>query len=187
MCRVCLALVLTLLVGCTQESRIETEHEQEIKTDTNFAHLPLILAGIPKSSDISLYEGLPSEFWEPELLERELSQKKTHKLHGYRFYEELITIEGADAEQLTALLSSKKAFRAYEKTKRCGGFYPEYCVEWKKGQTATQCLICLECGDVKMFGANNELHCDFSVDAQQKLKQLLGHYQKNRPVTKSSP
>ena len=169
------------------ESRIETEYEQDIKTNTNFAHLPLILAGIPKSSDISLYEGLPSEFWEPELLERELKEKKTIKLHGYRFYEELITMDGTDAEHLTALFSSKNAFKAFVKTKRCGGFYPGYCVEWSKAETTTQCLICLECGDVKMFGANSELHCDFSVDAHQKLKQLLGHYQKNRPVTKSSP
>ena len=116
MCRVCLALVLTLFVGCAPESRIETEYEQDIKTDTNFAHLPLILAGIPKSSDISLYEGLPSEFWEPELLERELKEKKTIKLHGYRFYEELITMDGTDAEHLTALFSSKNAFKAFVKS-----------------------------------------------------------------------
>ena len=83
MCRVCLALVLTLFVGCALESRIETEYEQDIKTNTNFAHLPLILAGIPKSSDISLYEGLPSEFWEPELLDCLTKKRSNFMVTGF--------------------------------------------------------------------------------------------------------
>ena len=53
-----------------------------------------------------LYEGLPSEFWEPELREQELNQAKTIKLHGYPFYEEPIALKGTDAEPIDALFSS---------------------------------------------------------------------------------
>ena len=82
-----LILAATLFAGCSQASRVEVEYEQPLKTETNFANLPKVLAGIPKSGDLMLYEGLPSEFWEPELREQELNQKKTIKLHAYPFYE----------------------------------------------------------------------------------------------------
>ena len=44
----------------------------------------------------------------------------------------------------------------------------------------TQALICLECREVKMFGPKGELHCDLSIEAGQRLAQLLSPYQKNR-------
>ena len=133
-----------------------------------------------------LHEGLPSEFWEPELREQELNQKKTSKLHGYPFYEESIALKATDAERLTTLFSSRKSFKRYEANKRCSGFNPEYCVEWKAGEAVTQALICLECREIKMFGPTGELHCDLSIEAEQGLSQLLSQYQKNRPTTKAT-
>ncbi len=178
-----LILAASLFAGCSQAPRVEVEYEQPQKTDANFANLPLVLAGIPKTRDMILHEGLPSEFWEPELRERELIQKETIKLHGYPFYDEPIALSGTDAEQLTALLSSKKSFKRYNDNKGCSGYYPEYCVEWKAGEAVTQALICLECREIKMFGPNCELHCDLSNEAEQRLTHLLSPYQKYRPTT----
>jgi hypothetical protein len=142
-----LILAATLFAGCSQAFRVEVEYEQPLKTETSFANLPKVLAGIPKSGDPVLYEGLPGEFWEPELRERELEQKKTVKLHGYLFYEEPIALRGTDAERLTALFSAQKSFKRYDGNKRCSGYYPEYGVEWKAkaGEAVTRALICLEC------------------------------------------
>jgi hypothetical protein len=181
-----LLLVATLFAGCSQPSPVGREYEQPLKTDTNFAHLTLVLAGIPKSGDISLHEGLPSEFWEPELREQELNRAKTIAIHGHRFYEEPLTVQGKDADPFTALFSSRKSLQRYNANKRCGGYAPDYMVEWKAGEAVTQVLISLECGEVKMFGPKGELHCDLSPEAQQRLGPLLRPYQKNRPSSKST-
>jgi hypothetical protein len=181
-----LILAASLFAGCSPASRVEVEYEQPQKTDANFANLDRVLAGIPKSGDTLLHEGLPSEFWEPELRERELNQKAILKLHGCAFYAEPIALDGTDAERLTALFSSKKSFRRYDGKKSCSGYYPEYCVEWKAGEAVTQALICLECREIKIFGPPGELHCDLSIEAEQGLSQLLSQYQKNRPTTKAT-
>jgi hypothetical protein len=181
-----LILAASLFAGCSQASRVEVEYEQPQKTDTNFANLPLVLAGIAKSRDVMLHEGLPSEFWEPELRERELNQKKTIKLHGYPFYDEPIALKGTDAEHLSALFSAKKSFKRYVENKRCSGYHPEYCLDWNAGEAVTQALICLECGEVKLFGPKYELHCDLSNEAEKVVTELLSPYQKNRPITKAT-
>ena len=182
-----LLLAATLLVGCTKGARVEVEAEQPPATDTHFENLPRVLAAIPRAGEVLLYEGLPGDFWEPQLRERELKRKKTIKLHGYPFYEELLALEGTDAAQFTALFSAPDSFRPYRGVKPCGDFHPDYCMEWKTGAGATRALICLECGEVKMYGPQSELYCDMSREAAQRLKQLLDRYQKNRPEKKSSP
>jgi hypothetical protein len=181
-----LILTASLFVGCSTAPRVEVEYEQPQKTDANFANLTRVLAGIPKSRNTILHEGLPSEFWEPELRERELNKKETIKLHGCPFYAEPVSLKGTDAERLTALFSSTKSFKNYDGKKSCSGYYPEYCVEWKGDEAVTQALICLECREIKMFGPTCELHCDLSIEAAQGLSQLLSPYQKNRPTTKAT-
>jgi hypothetical protein len=181
-----LILSASLFAACSPAPRVEVEYELPQKTDANFANLARVLAGIPKAREMILREGLPSEFWEPELRERELSQKETIKLHGCLFYAEPIALRGTDGEQLTALFSSTKSFKNYDGNKSCTGFYPEYCIEWKGDEAVTQVLICLECSEIKIFGPTCELHCDLSIEAQQGLSQLLSPYQKNRPKTNAT-
>ena len=88
----------------------------------------------------------------------------------------------SDAEQFTALFSAKGSFKRYRGQKACGGYHPDYCVEWKQGEAATRALICLECLEVKFFGPRSDLYCDLSPEAGQRLAQWLGPYQKNRPA-----
>jgi hypothetical protein len=171
-----LVLSLALLAGCSQTTHVEVPYEPPIKTDTDFANLPRILAAIPKSASITLYRGLPSEFWEPELRAQELSRAKTIRLHGYPFYEESIPIPEADAGRLTALFSSKATFRRHDEKKRCGGYSPVYGVEWKAGEDGIRALISLECAEVKMFVPKCELYCDLTPEAKQSLESLLGRW-----------
>jgi hypothetical protein len=174
-----LVLPLALIAGCSQASHIEVPYEPPIKTDTSFANLPLILAAIPRSADVRLYRGLPSEFWEPELRAQELNRSKTIRLHGYPFYDEPIPIQEADAGRLTTLLSSEATFRRHDGKKRCGGYSPEYGVEWKAGADSTRALICLECLEVKLFDAKHELYCDLNPEVRQSLESSLSRYRRH--------
>ena len=172
-----------LLAGCTQAPRRPNyRNEPPKQVSTDFGRLQAVLEGIRESGEVVLYEGLPSEFWEPQLREQELSRKKTIRLHGYPFYDERLALRGADVERFTALFSAKGSFRRYRGAKECGGYHPDYCIEWKAGDAATRILICLECGEVKIFGPRSELHCDLSPESGQRLVQWLGPYRKNRPA-----
>lgn len=170
------------LVGCKQEVQVAFDLTPPPPIETNFDRLPTVLAGIPKSGSALLYEGLPSDFWEPQLLEQELARKKTIRLHGYPFYEERLAWQGTDEEQLTALLSASASFAKYTDGKKGGGFHANYCLEWKSGEETTHAIICLEIGEVKLYGPKSQLHCDLSLEAARKVRQLLSNYRKNCPV-----
>jgi hypothetical protein len=177
-----LILGAALLAGCTRAPIAEIPHEKPAQVSTDLVRLKLILDGISASKEVMLYEGLPSEFWEPQLREREVNRKKTIGLHGYRFYDDRLPLQGSDADQFTALFSDRRSFQRYRSQKACGGYHPDYCIEWKKGDASTRALICLECGEVKFFAAQSQLYCDLSREAGQKLAQWLSSYRKNRPA-----
>src|SRR5215218_7861391 len=103
----CWLLLPALIAGCSQPPSVEVVHEQPKPISKDLGRLPSILDGIAKSREVLLHEGLPSEFWEPELMEREVARKKTIRLHGYPFYDERIVRGQADAGQLTALFSAR--------------------------------------------------------------------------------
>ena len=173
------------LVGCSQEVKVAVDLTPPPPIETNFDRLPKVLAGIPASGVALLYEGLPSDFWEPQLLEQELARTKTVRLHGYPFYEELLAFQGTDGEQLTALFSARTSFAKYTAGKKGGGFHANYCLEWKSGEETTRAVIALEYGEVRIYGPKSELHCDLSQASAEKLRQLLRPYRKNCPVEKS--
>jgi hypothetical protein len=175
-------LVAFWLAGCKQESRVVLDLAPPPPISTSFDRLPTVLAGIPKTGTALLYEGLPSDFWEPQLLEQELAQKKTVRLHGYPFYEELLAWQGTDGEQVTELLSARSSFAKFTSGKKGGGFHANYCLEWKTGEDLTHVIIALDYGEVKIYGPKSELHCDLSQEAAQKLRQILRRYRQNCPV-----
>ncbi len=175
-------LVALSLAGCKQEVKVAVDLTPPPPIETNFDRLPTVLAGIPKTGAALLYEGLPSDFWEPQLLEQEIARTKTIRHHGYPFYEELLAWQGTDGEQLTALLSARTSFATYTEGKKGGGFHANYCLEWKTGEGTTHAVIALEYGEVKIYGPKSKLHCDLSPEAAQKLRQLLKPYRKNCPI-----
>jgi hypothetical protein len=188
MSRRSLLLVALLCLGCREAAEVVVE-ETPPAVSTDFARLPELLAGMQKKSKVLVYEGLPSQFWEPQLREQELNRKESLDVHGYPVYEEPITPSASDADQLTTLFSARESFLSFDNlnNKKCGGFTAEYCVEWTTGETVTQLLLCLECAEIMLFGPGSELHCNVSPAAAQQLKQLLGPYRKNALSEKSNP
>ncbi|MFM9966303.1 MAG: hypothetical protein ACKV2Q_34435 [Planctomycetaceae bacterium] len=180
-------LVALCLVGCKQEAKVAVDLTPPPPIETNFDRLPTVLAGIPKMGAALLYEGLPSEFWEPQLLEQEVARTKTVRLHGYPFYEELLAWQETDGEQLTALLAARNSFAKFTDGKKGGGFHADYCLEWKTGEGTTHVVVSLEGGEVKMYGPKSQLHCDLSPEAAAKLRPMLARYRKNRPAEPPSP
>ncbi len=168
-----LLLVVVLLTGCTARSEVAVDEERPPAVDTDFNRLSDVLSGIDGAGEVLLYEGLPSEFWEPELRQKALKELETAQLFGYAVYDEAQALNPADADELTRLLTARESFARYSSQKACGGFQPEFGVQWQAGDAATVALISLECGEVKLYGPRGELYCDLVPDVVLKLKPLL--------------
>lgn len=139
----------------------------------------------PSADTLVLWEGLPHQFNEGDVLAKELRSKKTVTLHGFPFYQEKLQLKEKDAAALAALFQDSASFRPmpWFAVKGCGGYHPDFCLEWRTGGEVYQTQICLGCAEIKGFGPGIMIHAAITGDALQSFKWILRRYQKNRPET----
>src|SRR5436190_4811642 len=142
-----LALLLAWLAlifgGCRSRSVVLPEPAPPV-VSISFERLLGLLPGV-QGSDVTLHEGLPDAFWDPDLREKELSHKKTVRLQSYPFYEEPAALQPESGGQITAALSASGSYAAYSGPKTSGEYNPDYCITWKGSGGETRALVSLEC------------------------------------------
>jgi hypothetical protein len=157
-------------------------------TRENFAkNIEPLVEGIEKARKLVIYEGLPHQHWESGLLARERKEKKTVTLHGFPFYAQPIAPRKADGKELSALGADASSFRRYSGMKWCGGFHPDWCIEWQDGATVYRALICFGCHEARLYGPKNGLYCDLDNEVLGKFGRLLKPYRKHRPGPEERP
>jgi hypothetical protein len=174
-----------LLIGCRPAVTV-VEPPAPMQVDTTFGRLPLLVKDIP-AGEISVLEGLPSPFWEPEGREREAQSKPTITVEGYLFYDEAVELTDKDAVTLTELFGASDSYRPYRDQKACGEFHPDYCLAWESESGTTHALVSLECAEVILVGPQGGLRCDLRPEAAQRLEAVLSSYQIHRPLEDSIP
>jgi hypothetical protein len=157
------------------------------KTNTNFGNYKPLAALVSKADKVVVYEGLPHQTWEGDLREEELKNKKTVKLHEFPFYMEALKLKDGDAKLLTELFTAADSFEQYGGAKLCGGFHPDYCIEWHIGDDKVRCHVCFGCHEVKVYGPKSELYCDITNAGYLKFEAALKPYRQQRPVPKTPP
>ncbi len=155
------------------------------------ASLGLVLSGcsgappetatLKQADRLVLYEGLPHQMYESQALAAEKKSKPTVTLHGFPFYRETLDLKPGDGARLEALLSDRHTFAPYSGEKKCGGFHPDYAVEWSAGGQTYHALICFGCFEAKVYGPKRGSIYDVGADVQKQFKDLLTPYRKNRP------
>ena len=138
-------------------------------------------ATIARAGRITLYEGLPHQSEERKSFDAERKSKPTLELHGYAFYREALNLNAGDEEKLRSLLKNPKAFEPFSGEKKCGGFHPDYAVEWSVGDKNYSCLICFGCGEAMIHGPGAKARYDIQPDSLKRLKDVLKSYRINRP------
>jgi hypothetical protein len=151
------------------------------ETSTNFDNYKPLAAAVAEADKVVLYEGLPHQAFERNLLDEELKTKKTVQHDGFPFYAEALQLKEADAKELTRLFTDASSFQPFTGHKKCGGFHPDYCIEWHVGPEVYRCLVCFGCHEVKVFGPKAGLYCDIRNQAYDKFKEVLQPYRKQRP------
>lgn len=171
MSRTTIIAVLIILNGCgPSATRLED-------------HKPLAQS-LQAAKTFEVYEGLPHQNFEPQLLRDELASKKTITFGKFPFYAAPLELNEADGTTLLDLFCKIDSFVPLELTaaKACGGFHPDYCLTWKVGTKTYYALLCFGCREVKAAGNDLELHAELHEDFRQTFMQVLDSYQKNRPA-----
>jgi hypothetical protein len=168
------ALVITIPAGAADPPE-----------STKFEDLKPLIETVAKADKVVLYEGLPHPFNEPELFEWEKKAKKMVTIAGWPFYTELLDLKDADKKKLVELLGQEKTFYPYRGPAKCGGFHPDYAVEWRVNKDTYYALICFGCNEAKVYAGDKAVLVKLMVrKGDDPLGDLLKPYRKSRPKPK---
>jgi hypothetical protein len=174
------ACVVPLAVGCS-EKRSASITDTRILTANEHSELQTILAGIGPNASLVLYEGLPHQTFEWNQMQKELATKKTIEIHEYPFYERPLAVSDADVATLRQLSLAPDSFVSYMGPKGCGGYHPDYCLEWTDGGATCELLICLGCREMELYAAGKKLLVDIRNSAFDQFEATLEKYRDQRP------
>lgn len=170
------ALIAFVLLGCTQAPSLADAAETSKPATLGLARI------IATADKMLLFEGLPHQGFEAKLLAEERKNKPTVDLHKFPFYKQTLPMKPADRRQLEAILGNPKTFKPFSGEKKCGGFHPDYAVEWQRGKDRYHVLLCFGCKEAKLVDPNGQHRKDLERAAFNQLKALLKNYRKNRPT-----
>lgn len=136
---------------------------------------------IKGSAHPKVFEGLPSPGYEPEVFKAEKAAKPTVEFGGYPMYRDTLDVSDADIAALVAILGDRSTYESFEGEKKCGGFHPDYAVEWTHEGATYRTLICFGCSEFKVIGPRGESRFDMAEGVSKRLKAILKPLRKNRP------
>lgn len=166
-------LAIAFITGCSSPAD---------KSRKSFAHYADFAAKIAKCDAIRLFEGLPHPHYDRDLLAGELESKETIEIGGFPFYSAPILLAADDAKRLKDLYLDSNSFAPFGGAKDCGGYHPDYCIEWSDGNLRVYVQICFGCYEMKTIVNGAELHCDIR-NARDEFSSILLKYHKQRPLS----
>jgi hypothetical protein len=89
-------VTLLLPVLCVAGCGARTAEVDRTDTDTRFDRNKSLFAAVATADRLALYEGLPHQRYESDLLKKELQAKKTVKRHGFPFYADELDVSAED-------------------------------------------------------------------------------------------
>jgi len=148
---------------------------------------PQVYDTLLQADRLTVFEGLPHPMYEEEMFQGELKTKQTIQLSGFPFYREPLDLNDEDIRTLRGLLGERSTYKSYSGEKKCGGFHPDYAVEWSSEGRVYRCFICFGCSEARFDGPQGETFFydlrseGHGRDQRMRVLDLLKAYRKNRP------
>ena len=136
-------------------------------------------ATIKKSDRVFIYEGLPHQGFESELFKREKQRKDIIIIGGYPFYTPKNHESMIGEAALKDIIAKTNNYTQCEGIKLCGGFHPDYAIEWANGDKNYYILFCYSCGEVLVVDDNKTYIYDFKFT--EELKAIFNEFESKRP------
>ncbi len=157
---------------------------KEEKYDFNFKNHEALSESISKADKVELYEGLSRGMFtfkagEKDTLEDRLKKANAVKLHGFAFYQEALRVKPEDAKKLAELYADPQTFAPFRGYKKCGGFHPDFLIEWTLNGEKFSVMLCFGCHDMETIGPATTLFCQITPQGFEQFKTLLDTYKKH--------
>jgi hypothetical protein len=185
-------IVVAGLSGCTSKTAQKSESEffeipeKPVFSETELKTVDALPAILGSPNEIVLWEGMPHQFQEGQLLADELLKNKFTEIRGEKFYRAARSVEKDDVAPLMEMLSSRETHDPSILMKLCGGFHADYALQWKTPHGPVTVLVCFGCHELVMFGRNFSLQSDISQRSYGRLMERLRKYHKSRPSSSYS-
>jgi hypothetical protein len=166
-------LAILLLLTCSY-LKAETKSESPTKEASAVYRTKL-----STTKALSVYEGLPHQLWDEELLAKEIKRNDITKIGDFPFYTPNALATNSD--ELKLILSSSNSIEGYKGPALCGGYHPDYCLSWESEGRTYYALICFGCHEIVFYDEKEPLIYDLETTAFTRLKALLSIYDKKRP------
>lgn len=156
----------------SQESKgiagAEIDHAERFASVTAFVKL------LGEAKEMRLYIRLPRA----EVGEREGDNYKARDVatrKDFKFFDPPHPVSGERLRILNKSLTRADVFAPFGGPKLCGGFHPDYLLEWKSQGKHYQALFCFGCHEIRWFEAEEyEVRCDMTESGAKSLKGALG-------------
>ncbi len=137
------------------------------------------------AADLEIFEGLPHQLLERELLAHELEGNATIEIKGFPFYMPPSDLSAVDGKELMEALSDPSHYSRQRllEFKKCGGFHPDYAIVWNDDLGKNYVLICLGCHEIEFSNELDSYRYDISGDLYSRLSSLLSVHDVRRPPT----
>jgi hypothetical protein len=141
---------------------------------------------IENATALTVFEGLPHPMYETALFEEQRKLPNTTMLSGFPFYTDPLVLTKEDPALLKHLLGTGTDLHAYTGMKKCGGFHPDYAVQWSVSGDTYLALICFGCGEVRIDAPDQtpsmyDIRSNGQPGQKSELFTLLNKYRANRP------
>lgn len=148
-----------------------------------------LVATLKDADAAVIFEGLPHQSHQRAQLKDEIARKKNVVLFDFHFYEQPTELLPESRRELLAILQEKPWFDPEPEGnarmhKKCGGFHPDYQVEWKTAGKVVQVQFCLGCDDVMIFTEDQRING--GLLKSERLTAWLRGFCKLRPADRDS-
>lgn len=165
------------LIAANEKDELRRQLEQDAKFLNGIGKFT---SSFVQTDAFVLYEGLPHPVRQ-ELYQQELREKKTVHLERFAFYAETQTPRQADFERLRRLAADYRSYLSYGGPKFCGGFHPDWAIEWKADDQVYRLFLCFGCHEGHFVGPHGDLWVDLQESTLESFARSLSAYGKNNP------
>ncbi|MBX3449419.1 MAG: hypothetical protein KF777_07665 [Planctomycetaceae bacterium] len=139
-----------------------------------------------RASKVEVFEGLPHQMFEPELLAQEQQRSDVFQNHDFDFYEPAFSLPGDEFDGFISKVVSRRTYRAWQGFKACGGFHPDFLLRFHSADGIIDIQICLGCGEALLFGRDGYSYVEISEFARERWKTLQEKSRTKRPLPRRS-
>lgn len=121
------------------------------------------------ASELSVYRGLPAS--QNSAYEAALGKPNIER-HGFHFYASAHKLSSDESGEIKRILSERALFTSLPVFRMCGGFHPDYSIEFHDSSGDYEIQLCLGCGEIRIYGPKNRVELAMHYEGKVELEKF---------------